>query len=316
MSGSRWRSVEASGIKFLNAILPEDSPERRYYLQALYLRQTFADALSMVIEVEDDRLSPIPWELLHDGELSWDDMKLGRGLWGLQYPVYRRPKSPSSPEQVRGQIEKALIIAADPTGQLAALDEEVDWLRDMLEKAGVVQVDVLRADDPEISQPETIKALLRDGGYQLLHFTGHGIHDPADPSQSRLLLGRRRERNKALSATALGQVARNKHLVLVFLSACNVGVTEESVRGRPWDEAGIVDAFTRAGVPAAIGMRWKIGEQNARTMTETFYEELSKGTPIEQALMFARQAVDMPADEDLVDWANPILTKRHGVLST
>lgn len=298
--------VERKGIEFFDAILPPGSVERQTYERALYLRQTFADALYIVFEPEDERgrLSPIPWELLHDGRVE-----MGRGFLGLKYPVYRRMRSVSSVGQVAGHIQKALIVAADPTGRLAELDAEVDWLVAALQTAGVTRVDVRRPDDEDVSDPEAIRRLIRDGGYHLFHFTGHGQFNDSDPSRSRLVLGRAGERNKSLTAAALAQAARESGLVLVFLSACEGGETAEQAASRPWQEAGIVDALTRAGIPATVGMRWIVGDQNGRTLAQTFYTELLNGKPAERALMIARQAV---ADEP--DWANPILTKRHGVL--
>jgi CHAT domain-containing protein len=88
-----------------------------------------------------------------------------------------------------------------------------------------------------------------------------------------------------------------------------VGGTAEQEASRPWKEAGIVDALTRAGVPATVGMRWQVGDQNSRKLAQTFYTELLSGKPVERALTIARQAV-----ENEPDWVNPVLTKRHGVL--
>jgi CHAT domain-containing protein len=170
-------------------------------------------------------------------------------------------------------------------------------------------VDERRPGDEDVSEPEAIKRLLRDGGYHLFHFTGHGLFDKDDPSRSKLVLGRARERDKELTAAALAEVARESDLILVFVSACEVGLTAEQAEAQPWKEAGIVDALTRAGVPATVGMRWIVGDQNGRTLAQTFYTELLSGKPAERALVIARQAV---ANEP--DWANPILTKRHGVL--
>jgi hypothetical protein len=298
--------VEQKGLAFFDAILPAGSSERRAYERALYLRQTFADALTIVIQLEDERgrLSPFPWELMHDGHVE-----MGRGFLGLEYPVYRRLRTVSSPGQVTGRIQKALIVAADPTQMLGGLDGEVDDLLEALQAAGVAQVDVRRPDHPDVGDPAAVKRLLRDGGYQLFHFAGHGVFDEANPSQSKLMLGLSRERGKALTASALADVAREGALVMVFLSACQVGQTEELPAARPWEEGGVVDALTRAGVPAAVGMRWILGNENGQKLVQTFYTELLAGKSVERALMLARKEV---ADEP--DWANPILTKRHGVL--
>jgi len=297
--------VEQRALEFFEALLPSGSVERQKYESALHVRQRFADALYIVFEPDDERgrLSPVPWELLHDGQVT-----LGRGFLGLKYPVYRRMPDGAALNRMAGRIQKALLVAADPTQTLGELNAEMDWLKTTLEGAGLT-VDVRRPDDPDVSDPEAIKRLLRDGGYQLFHFTGHGLFNDDQPTRSKLMLGRARERDIALTAEALAEVARESALVLVFLSACEVGLTDELPLSRPWEEAGVVDALTRAGVPATVGMRWRVGDQNSRKIAQTFYTELLGGKPAERALTFARQAVAGEAD-----WANPILTKRHGVL--
>jgi CHAT domain-containing protein len=161
-----------------------------------------------------------------------------------------------------------------------------------------------------VGDPERIKDLIRDGGYQLLHFIGHGQFNPGDPAQSKLILGRAKEKGKAITATALAQVARESKLILVFLSACE-GAGEAGEKILPWQEAGMVDALIRSGVPATVGMRWIVGDANSHLLVERFYETLLGGDTLEHSLMLARQKL---GDADQPDWANPILTKRHGVL--
>jgi hypothetical protein len=303
-------SVEGRALRLFDAILPPDSEARERYALALRDRQMLNAQLHIVFELMDERgrLAPIPWELLHDGRVD-----MGRGFLGLNYPVYRLPSSVVGLEQIPGRIQRALIVAAEPTGKLEIekLNADVDWICAALEKDDrPILVDTYRPTDKEVGEPETIKQLIRSGGYQLFHFVGHGLFNPHEPSRSKILLGRKRERGKELTAADLARVARESDsLVLVFLSACEVGLTDDLSESEPWEEAGIVDALIRAGVPAVIGMRWRVGARNNSKMVESFYTSLLGGEPSERALMFARQAI---ADE--ADWANPILTKRHGVL--
>jgi len=304
-------AVEQKGLDLFDAILPPGSEERRMYTHALYLAQTFADVLYIVFDLGDEhgRLSQAPWELLHDGRVDWEGKIRGRGFLGLKYPVYRRLPTVASPGQVIARIQKALVVTADPTGRLEDLAAEVDWLVAALQAAGVAQVDVRRPTDADVNDPEAIKDLIRSGGYHLLHFTGHGQFNAADPPQSHLVLGLAGVPDVRLTAAALAEAGRDSGLTLVFLSACELGATAEAQEGRPWEEEGVVDALMQAGVPATIGMRWKVGDGNSRKLAETFYTQLLGGEPIERALMIARQAV-----ENEPDWANPVLTKRHGVL--
>jgi hypothetical protein len=300
--------VEQTGIEFLGKMLAVDSPDWRSYAHALYLRQTFADSLTIVFELDDSRLWPIPWELLHDGQVNWEDEVHGNGFLGLGYPFYRRPRTISSPGQIAGQIQKALVLAADPLGNLTQLDGEQQWLVETLQNVGV-QVDVLGSGDPVVSDPAAVKQKIRQGGYQLLHFIGHGQFDQADPDQSFLLLGRPGEPDTKLLAAELAQVAQESGLTFVFLSACQAGDAAAADDERPWEETGIVNGLLRKGVPAALGMRWNIGDVSARQLVTRFYTELVGGRPIEQAVLFARQ--DLQAS---VEWANPVFSKRHGVL--
>jgi len=311
----KWKSphnspVEEKGLAFFDAILPPGSEERRMYAHALYLDQVFADSLYVVFDLEDSRgrLSPVPWELLHDGHVHWEHKIRGRGFLGLKYPVYRRLPTVSSPGQVAGRIQKALVVAADPTQRLGELEAEASWLVGELEKIGV-EVDLRGPDHPDVNDPEAIKDLIRNGGYHLLHFSGHGQFDAADPPHSHMVLGLPGEPDVKLTATALAEAGRQSGLTLVFLSACELGGAAEQDKDRPWEEDGLVDALMQSGIPAAIGMRWRIGDENGRKLALTFYKGLLDGKPIELALMDAREAV-----EDEPDWANPVLTKRHGVL--
>jgi hypothetical protein len=314
------------GIDFLAKILPADSGERAAYARALELSLILRSSLQIVFQPLDSlgRLSPVPWELLHDGfvhvrdNLAGSDGRLGtlgRGFLALKYPVCRRLPGFTSLEQASGRIRQALIVAADrykskESKRLKGLDGEVEKIADMLRPLGV-QVTVLSTGHPALSDPEAIKRRIREEGTHLLHFAGHGQFNPYDPAQSKLLLGRDLdESDRALTATELAEVARDSELVLVFMSACEVGMPAEIAESQPWKEAGFVDAFARAGVPATVGMRWKIGNENSHEVARTFYKSLLQdGQPAEQALKIARQAVG-----DQPDWANPILTKRHGLL--
>ncbi len=301
--------VEQTGIEFLGKMLAVDSSDWRMYAHALFLRQTFADSLTIVFELDDSRLWPIPWELLHDGQVNWEDEIQGNGFLGLGYPIYRRPRTISSPGQIAGQIQKALVLAADPLGNLAQLEGEQQWLVETLQNVGV-QVDVVGAGDPVVSDPAAVKQKIRQGGYQLLHFIGHGQFDLADPDQSFLLLGRPGEPDAKFSAAELAQVAQESGLTFVFLSACQAGDAAAAADDeRPWEETGIINGLLRKGVPAALGMRWNIGDVSARQLVTRFYTELLEGSSIEQAVLSARR--DLQAG---VEWANPVFSKRHGVL--
>ena len=161
--------------------------------------------------------------------------------------------------------------------------------------------------DPCVDNPEELKRRLREGGFQLLHFTGHGQFNKRNPDNSALLLGRPGQQRASFTANEIAQVARASDLTFVFFNACELGAAGSPTSS--WNVAGMIDALTRNGVPAALGMRWRVGNLNGRKLVERFYGELLAGTPSEVALLHARQSLN-----DQPDWANPVLTKRHGML--
>ena len=310
--GGKDSTAQQKAIEFFNKLVPPDSDESKRYALAQSAATILKAPLTFVFEFagQDNRVVTIPWELLHDGQVA----DVGRGFLSLKYRLYRHSAYAASVEQVTGKIEKALIISADPTTiKLAGLNQEVSDIAKILGKAKI-QVDQCAYDAPDLRSPEKLKSLIRAGNYQLLHYTGHAQFVPSQPSKSRLVLSRpSKEWDGGLTAEALAEAARETGLILVVLSACE-GAQEFQVQEQPWQEAGLMDAFARAGVPAVLAMRWIVGSPNSRAMVETFYTHLRKGESIECALMYARQEVK-GLKGGQADWANPVLAKRHGVLA-
>jgi CHAT domain-containing protein len=77
---------------------------------------------------------------------------------------------------------------------------------------------------------------------------------------------------------------------------------------RRHDFLGVSDALIRAGLPAALGLRWPVQDDSARLLAETFYKTLFvPDLPgLAQALFIARSEL---ASRDRKDptWLSPIL---------
>ena len=92
-------------------------------------------------------------------------------------------------------------------------------------------------------------------GCAIAHFACHGYTDPADPSQSRLLL--HDHRRDPLTVAALAPLALD-HAHLAYLSACS---TARATDTRLLDEAiHLATAFQLAGFPHVIGTLWEIND--------------------------------------------------------
>jgi CHAT domain-containing protein len=134
--------------------------------------------------------------------------------------------------------------------------------------------------------------MLRAGGFDILHFAGHGMADSADIANAKILLEGRRGHgtyvHTYLSATTVEQQARltapNGDKPLVVLNACQVGRagTQMSSLG------GFAHAFLNRGAGAFISSMWSVGDEPASTFVTTLYQELLKEESISEAVVRAR----------------------------
>jgi CHAT domain-containing protein len=107
-------------------------------------------------------------------------------------------------------------------------------------------------------------------GCAIAHFACHGYSDPADPSQSRLLL--HDHQRDPLTVAALTQVVLG-HAQLAYLSACTTArVADTSLL----DEAiHLATAFQLTGFPHVVGTLWEIDDAISVDIAGSFYRALT-----------------------------------------
>lgn len=126
------------------------------------------------------------------------------------------------------------------------------------------------SDTPADQIPTKANVLEHLSGCAIAHFACHGYSDPADPSQSRLLL--HDHRHDPLTVAALAPLTLD-HVQLAYLSACG---TARMTDGSVLDEAiHLASAFQLAGFPHVIGTLWEINDNAAVEIARYFYSSLS-----------------------------------------
>jgi hypothetical protein len=106
-------------------------------------------------------------------------------------------------------------------------------------------------------------------GSAIAHFACHGASDPADPSQSRLLLND--HKRAPLTVARLASV-NLEQAQLAYLSACrtafadNIELIDETIH--------VATAFQMAGFPQVIGTGWEINDRLAPQVAATLYAAL------------------------------------------
>ena len=257
----------------------------------------------------DESLVPVPFELLFDGELFLcRRYALGRAV---RSSVPRRGQE----RRALGMPPRALIVAADPRGDLAEVHVESDAIVAALEKERV------RARLASELSRDSLRRELKD--FDLVHFAGHADFLAEDPSQSGWHLTEGK-----LTAADIAELGGGRPMPLViFSNACESAASDHAVRrgasagadGRTgaWtdDDAqgdarrayGLAGAFLYAGVRHYIGTQWEVIDGHSATFATAFYQNLGSGQAIGAAVRHARDAVIVAGGEPALAWASYVL---------
>jgi hypothetical protein len=245
-------------------------------------------------------LIDLPWELLYSTTL-YGPLVLFENI-----PLVRYIELPSPPRplEVVGPLQILVVVAA-PT-DLIALDAEDELARIAdatgdLQEAGFVHVDHLTG----ATLPELVRRL-RKRPCHVLHFVGHGGYGEHDGAGDGVLAFEDDERRHHLvSGHDLGVLLRgHRTLRLAVLNSC------DGARTSPTDPfAGVAQSLVRQGIPAVVAMQFEITDTAARLFSHELYRALIDGSPVDEALGIARQAV-FAADSNSVEWATPVLYLR------
>ena len=144
---------------------------------------------------------------------------------------------------------------------------------------------------------------LRLREYHVLHFIGHGVYDENAQDGALALEGADRK-TRLVTGRDLGMMIRgHRSLRLVVLNACEGA---RSARDDPF--GGVAQALVRQGIPAVIAMQFEISDPAALVFSQSFYQAIADGLPVDVATVEARRA--MFAEGNEVEWATPVLYLR------
>ena len=155
-----------------------------------------------------------------------------------------------------------------------------------------------------------VLALLLEGGFDILHYAGHGDFDPDDPRRAGWLF--------ATGLLTGGEIGRMEHVPsIVVANACLSARTSQALAGQPRGangagEAGLLpslaDEFFRLGVRDYVGTAWEVNDLGAELFAEAFYETLlplagGRGESFGEAVRKARARLWNRRDDFGALWA-------------
>jgi ketosteroid isomerase-like protein/TolB-like protein len=218
-------------------------------------------------------LAGVPWELLHDDEEFWGvRYALGRRLV-LARPVAARPVPR------RGERPRALVVGADPRGDLPFVGPELEVVCDALEERA--DVECLGGG---LATFERVTAAL-GRGFDLVHFCGHVVADGR--GEPALLLGDGR-------TLAAGVVESNlAGRPLVFLNGCASARGGASGGSGAWEPrvASVAHGFLVGGALGVVGTLADVSDRHAATLAGRFYARALAHVPVGESLRAARESL-------------------------
>ena len=234
----------------------------------------------------------IPWELVHlkePGRPLPDETRFMAEI-GLVRWLYTHD-SAYPPQILHARPGRVRILRPDYPRQDLRLPQTLPEARFLLDRMGAV---------PVAPATQDLRKLLRNGSFDILHFADHGIADPGNIANARILLQGRQEMGSYipayLSATTVAQHARlpgpDGSKPLVVLNACQAGRLGQQMTSL----GGFAQAFLDRGAGAFISAMWSVGDAPASTFMQALYEGLLNGQPISAAATDARHKARLAGD--------------------
>jgi CHAT domain-containing protein/TolB-like protein len=254
-------------------------PEARSRGQLLYRTLIPPDLRALLRTVQgplliSTALYGLPWELLHDGE----------EFFGLRYALGKRlllDRPMLAPVRATSHVRpRALVIGADPRGDLPFVRDEVEAICAALEP----HADVDCVSGRLATFDAVVEHLAAD--VDVVHFCGHVVDDPdAGPA---LLLAEERP----LPAPVIEANLRGRPLV--FLNGCaSARGGEPSAGESSWEAtvSSVAHGFLFGGALAAVGTLADVSDRHASALAAAFYREALARVPVGEALRRARVSV-------------------------
>lgn len=168
----------------------------------------------------------------------------------------------------------------------------------------------VKVDYVQPTQAAVLQALA-DEDYHVIHYMGHGGFCE---SGGALLMEDEDGGPQLVGAGALAAWLHDEPLRLVFLNACQSGTTMARAGEHPY--AGVATALIREGVPAVLAMQFPISDKAATSFSQTFYQRIAMGFPVDAAVGEGRKMLYSGIDSAQPEWATPVLYLRtkDGVL--
>lgn len=286
---SPQKSALGFGQQLARVLLTDDT--RLVFEGCRRLAKESRSRLRVLLETDGATVGQIPWEFAVD-PLVRDDYVALR----FSFSRHLRVAAPMPPLAVAAPL-RVLGVHAHPSDR-PALDAETE--RQGVAALGDVNPDLVEVTWFEGDRWSDLSETLRQGGWHILHFIGHGGFDE-EAGSGFVEMTRDDGTAQQVPARLLGAAAaQTGDLRLVVLNAC-----ESASSGDAGTSSSTAAKLMAEGIPAVVAMQYEITDLAAVTFAQRFYESLAKGRPVDQAVTEGRRSVLL--SHRSLEWATPVL---------
>lgn len=260
--------------------------------------------LRLRLDIREPNLIALPWEIMQP--------QAGKSAISLaQQVLFSRTTSdvePLPPLPSNQGLNILLVLGENsPSSEHLQLETEAQILEQTIKHFQQIkpnngknlasvgcQVDTLLQPTPKqlISQLET-------QAYNIFFYAGHGSR-AADGGLLFLRPG------MTLNGTELAQVLTRSQVALCVINAC-WGAQPAFEQQQALPRSSLVEVLIHHGVPAVLGMRDEIADDEALTFIQAFTQAIAGGAAIDQAVAIARQLLLTIYKFNHPAWTLPVL---------
>ena len=276
--------------------------------------------LRVRLEVRDPHLIALPWEIMQPNP-GKPAISISPTLLFSRTTCDVEPLAPQRSDRelnillVLGQT----LASEDEVGRSSGgleLETEAKTLARILEDASNPHATLPSMMTPSLPcyvdtliQPTAAQliAALERKAYNVVFYAGHGV---PSPDGGLLYLGPQ----TTLSGTEFANVLVRTQVTLAVFNTCWSAKPDMERKGKGSDEiyrpipgSSLAEVLLRHGVPAVLGMREAIADEEALSFIEAFAEALGKCLPIDEAVAVARQRLVTLYKYNQPAWTLPVL---------
>jgi hypothetical protein len=312
------------GDRLGQLLLPENYA-RRLFLRSLDWLQP-DEGLRLRLRLPKE-LSDLPWEYMLvqkvGGERKPSDyVTLDSRISIVRHEALAIPARWFEPTDNR----RVLVVMASPQPfddypRLEHLPEEQRLIKEALDDVAGVIADYepnftgdIREGVIPSAQSRDVSSALREGA-DIFHFSGHGefvksVGPTGDGiiGAGGIILADENNQAVTVSADRLLEIIRHHGVRLVVMGAC-----ETARRDTVYDWSSVALSLLKGEIPAVIAMQFTVKDPLTARFMGDFYQALSAGLTIDEAVYLGRWAIremtqlDKP---DIRDWGAPVLYMR------